>query len=71
MNEVLEELNDYESKGYQIVYLDETLITTKTINKYQYCQKQQNFVISDTDLGHRAKAILMAITNKIGVVTWM
>ena len=62
-----EELEYYRSRGFRIIYLDETMVTKSTIATHDWSAKNQNYKIDMKSFGKESIAVLAAISKEYGI----
>lgn len=53
--------------GYRIIYLDESIFTTKTIHTYTYSHKRMTLGIPIASVNQKVEALIFAISEENGV----
>ena len=53
-----------------IVYLDEGVVTTKTMRKVEYAPKHKNFEVDEKRLNLRMLAFVIGLSRDKGFVLW-
>ena len=53
-----------------IVYLDEGVVTTKTMRKVEYAPKLKNFEVDEKRLNLRMLAFVIGLSRDKGFVLW-
>ena len=61
------DLEYYRSKGFRIIYVDETMVTKSTIATHEWTNKYKNFEIDMKDFGKETVAVLAGISKEKGL----
>ena len=61
------DLEYYRSKGFRIIYVDETMVTKSTIATHEWTNKNKNFEIDMKDFGKETVAVLAGISKEKGL----
>ena len=60
-------VSDLKSEHYRIIYLDETVFTSKTISKSEYTLKRQHLRIPQILVNQPVYALIFAISEEKGI----
>lgn len=61
-----ERISELKGDGYKIIYLDESMFTTKTFRSAEYMVRKQHLQIPMPSVSQRATALIMAISEEDG-----
>ena len=67
MQEVIDKLAIAKKKGSRIIYIDETMVTRKTVARKEYCHVNKNMTIDDKKLNEPTLALLAGISFEYGL----
>jgi hypothetical protein len=60
--EIKDRIKNLKAKGYRIIFLDETLFTTKTLKSYDYTLKSKSHRILQSSINQVCQALIFAIS---------
>ena len=61
------ELDQARDDGYKIIFIDETMLTRKAVQKFEWSKKKENAVVDEKLLQDKTRALLMGISHEEGV----
>ena len=65
--EIKDKIKNLKARGYRIIYLDETLFTTKTLKSYDYTLKSKPHRIPLASINQPCQALIFAISEENGI----
>ena len=65
--EIKERIKTLKAQGYRIIYLDETLFTTKTLKSTDYTLKLKPHRILQASINQTCQALIFAISEEKGI----
>ena len=67
MDFMARQLEEMRAKGFRLVFLDETMVTTKTIPTHEWSCENQQMQVDQRLYGRKAIAVLAGISEQRGV----